>query len=128
MTELDIEKQKQAKQYSRIRRRLWLVDTVLNAIYALAWLFFGWSISLREQLTLITDNWSLNTDYNWLLITALYILVFGGIFAIINFPLAYYSGFILPHQFGQSNQSLKDWVIDQLKGLAIGAPLGLIML
>jgi STE24 endopeptidase len=120
MTTLDPEKQKQAKQYSRIKRRLWLVDTILNALYALAWLFFGWSISLREQLTLITDN--------WLLITALYVIIFGGTFAIINFPLGYYSGFVLPHRFGQSNQSFKDWVIDQLKGLAIGAPLGLIML
>lgn len=120
MTELNLEKQKQAKQYSRIKRRLWLVDTLLNALYAFAWLFFGWSISLREQLTLITNN--------WLLITALYVIIFGGIFAILNFPLGYYSGFVLPHRFGQSNQSLNDWLIDQLKGLAIGAPLALLLL
>ena len=49
-------------------------------------------------------------------------------FAVINLPLGYYSGFVLPHRFDQSNQSLKDWVVDQLKGLAIGAPLGLLML
>lgn len=120
MTTLDPEKQKQAKQYSRIRRRLWLVDTLFSAIYALAWLFFGWSISVREWLTTITTN-------EWLLV-ALYISVFGGIYAILNFPLGYYSGFVLPHRFGQSNQNFKDWVIDQLKGLAIGAPLGLILL
>jgi STE24 endopeptidase len=120
MTILDPEKQKQAKQYSRIKRRLWLVDTTFSAIYALAWLFFGWSISLRETLSLITDNWQL--------ITALYIIIFGGIYAILNLPLGYYSGFILPHRFGQSNQNFKDWVIDQIKGLAIGAPLGLILL
>ncbi len=120
MTALDSEKQKQAKQYARIRRRLWLLDTFLNAIYALAWLFFGWSLSVREWLTTITTN-------DWLLV-ALYIFIFGGVFAIINLPLGYYSGFVLPHRFGQSNQSFKDWVIDQLKGLAIGAPLGLLLL
>jgi STE24 endopeptidase len=120
MTILDPEKQKQAKQYSRIKRRLWLVDTIFSAVYALAWLFFGWSISLREQLLLLTDNWSL--------ITALYVIIFGGIYAILNLPLGYYSGFVLPHRFGQSNQNFKDWMIDQLKGLAIGAPLGLILL
>ena len=49
-TTLDPEKQKQAKEYSRIRRRLWLVDTVFSAVYALAWLFLGWSISLRTWL------------------------------------------------------------------------------
>ena len=120
MTTLDPEKQKQAKQYSRISRRLWLVDTLFSALYALAWLFFGWSIALREWLSTFTTN-------DWILI-ALYIAIFGGIFAIINLPLGYYSGFVLPHRFDQSNQSFKDWVVDQLKGLAIGAPLGLIML
>ena len=128
MTTLDPEKQKQAKQYSRISRRLWLVDTIFSALYALMWLFLGWSTSVRAWLTtLITDHWSLTTGSDWLII-ALYIAVFGGVYAIINLPLGYYSGFVLPHRFGQSNQSFKDWVVDQLKGLAIGAPLGLIML
>jgi STE24 endopeptidase len=128
MTTLDPEKQKQAKQYARIHRRLWLVDTVFSAVFAFAWLFLGWSISLRAWLhQLITVNWSLTTGSDWLLI-ALYIAIFGGVLAVINLPLSYYSGFILPHRFDQSNQSLKDWVVDQLKGLAIGAPLGLLML
>ena len=120
MTTLDPEKQKQAKEYSRIRRRLWLVDTVFSAVYALAWLFLGWSIALRTWIMTITTN-------EWLIV-AFYIIIFGGVFAIINLPLGYYSGFVLPHRFDQSNQSLKDWVVDQLKGLAIGAPLGLIMI
>jgi STE24 endopeptidase len=127
-TTLDLERQKQAKEYARIRRRLWLVDTLFGAIYALAWLFFGWSISLREWLTtLVTGNWSLTTGSEWLIV-ALYIAIFGGIYSLLNLPLGYYSGFVLPHRFDQSTQSLKDWLMDQLKGLAIGAPLGLIML
>lgn len=121
-TVLDPERQKQAKQYARIRRRLWLVDTAFSAIYALAWLFLGWSASLRQ---LITDNWSLTSEP---LIIALYVIIFGGIYSILTLPLGYYSGFVLPHRFGQSNQSLKDWIIDRIKGLAIGAPLGLLML
>ncbi|CAG1008741.1 STE24 endopeptidase [Anaerolineales bacterium] len=128
MTTLDPEKQKQAKQYSRISRRLWLVDTLFSTVYAFAWLFLGWSISLREWLhRLITVNWSLITGVDWLLI-ALYVAIFGGVYSIINLPLSYYSGFVLPHRFDQSNQSFKDWVVDQLKGLAIGAPLGLLLL
>ncbi len=128
MTLLDLEKQKQAKEYSRIKRRLWLVDTLFGTAYALAWLFFGWSISLRTWLNqLATEQWSMTSGSEWLLV-AFYIIVFGGIFAVLNLPLGYYSGFILPHRYGQSNQSLKDWVVDQIKGLAIGAPLGLLML
>ena len=127
-TTLDPEKQKLAKEYARIRRRLWLVDNLFSAVYILAWLFFGWSIAFREWLhQLITVNWSLTTGSDWLLV-ALYVAIFGGIASFLNFPLSYYSGFILPHRFDQSNQTLKDWIIDQLKGLAIGAPLGLILL
>ena len=120
MTTLDPEKQKQAKEYARIRRRLWLVDTIFGAIYALLWLFLGWATSLRNWLSTFTDN-------QWLIV-ALFVAIFGGIYSLLNLPLGYYSGFVLPHRFGQSNQTLKDWVIDQLKGLAIGAPLGLILL
>lgn len=120
MTTLDPERQKQAKQYARIRRRLWLVDTIFSAIYALAWLFFGWSVALRNWLGTFTNN-------EWLLV-ALFVAIFGGIYSVIDLPLGYYSGFVLPHRFGQSNQAFKEWVIDQLKGLAIGAPLSLILL
>ena len=120
MTTLDPERQKQAKQYARIRRRLWMMDTIFGALYALAWLFFGWAIALRNWLLTFTTN-------QWLLV-ALFVAIFGGIYSLINLPLGYYSGFVLPHRFGQSNQSFKDWVIDQIKGLAIGAPIGLLLL
>lgn len=127
MTTLDPERQKQAKQYARIRRRLWLVDTAISAAYMLAWIFFGWSVSLRERIaSLVTDNWSLTAGADWLII-ALFVIVFGGIFSLVTLPLGYYSGFVLPHRFGQSNQSFKDWVIDRLKALAVGAPLGLLL-
>ena len=120
MTTLDPEKQKQAKEYARIRRRLWLADTAFGAVYALAWLFLGWSVSLRSWLATFTNN-------EWLLV-AFFVAVFGGIYFIINLPLGYYSGFVLPHRFDQSNQTFREWVVDQVKGLAIGAPLGLLLL
>ena len=120
MTTIDPERQQQAKQYARISRRLWLVSNSLSAIYALAWLFFGWASGLRGWLTTISPN-------PWFLVAG-FIVIFGGIYAILTLPLDYYSGFILPHRFDQSNQTLKDWIIDQLKGLAVSAPLGLLLL
>jgi STE24 endopeptidase len=120
MTVLDPERQKQAKEYARIRRRLWLVDTIFSSVYAILWLFLGWASALRDWLLTFTNN-------QWLLV-ALFVAVFGGIYSIINLPFGYYSGFVLPHRFGQSTQTFKDWVIDQIKGLAVGAPLGLLLL
>lgn len=123
MAFLDPQRQKQAKEYARIRRRLWLADTLFSAVYFLVWILSGWAISLRAWLT---DHWSLFTN-PWLLIPA-FVFVFGGVYTVLNLPLTYYGGFVLPHRFGQSNQTFKDWVIDLVKGLAIGAPIGLILL
>ena len=120
MSILDPGKQKQAKEYARIKRRLWLVDTAFGAIYALVWLVPGWAVSLRSALTNLNAN-------DWLVVPA-FAAVFGGIYFILNLPLGYYSEFTLPHRFDQSNQTFKDWVIDQLKSLLIAVPLGLILL
>jgi STE24 endopeptidase len=120
MTMLDPERQKLAKEYARIRRRLWLVDTSITALYALLWLFLGWSVLLRDWLSGYTSN-------PWLLVPA-FAAFYGGIMFLINLPMSYYSGFTLPHKYDQSTQSLKDWVVDQLKGMAIALPIGLILL
>ena len=114
---LDPERQKQAKQYARIKRRLWLVDMLLGAAYAALWLALGWSVAIRNWLNGFTSN-------DWFLVAG-YMLVFGGIYAIVTLPLGYYSDFVLPHRFGQSTQTLKDWIIDQFKMLLISLPIGL---
>ncbi len=57
---LDPQRQQQAKVYARIRRRLFLVDIIVGGVYALAWLLFGWSASLKTTLlTLTTGYWLL---------------------------------------------------------------------
>ena len=119
-TELDSEKQKKAKQYARINRRLMLLDLIITGIYILAWLIFGWSLALKQWLQMFTSN-------NWLLV-GLYILVIGGIMYLINLPLAYYQGYILPHRFDLSTETLKGWITDQLKSILLGGVLGLITL
>jgi STE24 endopeptidase len=117
---LDPERQREAKRYARLRRRLMIVDLALGGLYVLAWLVFGWSTALRSYLETFTTN-------EWLLVPA-FVGVFGGIYYIIGLPLSYYSGFVLPHRFGLSNQTLQGWVMDQLKGLLVGAALGVLLL
>jgi STE24 endopeptidase len=117
---LDPEKQVQARHYARIHRRLWLVDALASTIYLLAWLLFGWAKALTGWLKTFTTN-------DWLLVLG-FIIIFGGIAGLLELPLSYYSEFVLPHRFGQSTQDFKGWVMDQLKNLLIGAPLGLVVL
>ena len=122
MTEaiLDPQKQDQAKEYARIRRRLMLLDLGLAAVYAVLWLAAGWSAALRDFLYWQTDN-------EWLVVAG-FVLVFGGIYFLIDLPLGYYSGYILPHRYDLSNQSLGEWFLDQAKGVLVGGILRLVVI
>ena len=117
---LDPEKQEQAIEYARIRRRLMLGDLALGGIYALLWLVTGWSIALRDYLLGLTNN-------DWLLVAG-FILVFGGIYFLIDLPLGYYSSYVLPHRYGLSTQILKGWIGDQVKSVLVGGVLGLLVI
>ena len=123
MSELDADRQREARDYARASRRLWFISVILNGLYALAWVIFGWGPALRGWLT---SAWPLLSD-PWLL-TAAFGMVFGGIVALVNLPFSFHGGYILPHRFGQSTQTLRGWINDQAIGLLIGAPLGLLLL
>jgi len=117
---LDPERQKLAKEYARIRRRYMLLDLLLGALLLLAWILLGWSTLLRDWI----HGW---TQIPWLAVL-IYGFVFGGAFMILDLPLSYYTGYILPHRYQQSNQDLKDWIIDLIKNLMLSALLGGILL
>ena len=117
---LDPERQKQAREYARLRRRLMVVDLALGGLYALAWLIFGWSIMVNRALLSSTVN-------DWLRVAA-FGAVFGGIYFLIDLPLSYYSGFLLPHRYGLATQTLLGWISDQVKGILVGGILGLLVL
>ncbi len=50
-----------------------------------------------------------------------------GILAVLQvaeFPFAFYQGYVLEHRYGLSTQSASHWFVDQSKGVALGAGLG----
>jgi STE24 endopeptidase len=118
--DLDLDRQQKAKEYSRLRRRLMLIDLAIGAVYLLLWLFTGWSQALQSYLLTWTSN-------EWLLVAG-FGLVFGAVYLLITLPLSFYEGFILPHRYGLSNQTLSGWVSDLFKGLLLGGLLGGLML
>jgi Zn-dependent protease with chaperone function len=123
MSSLDPGRQQKAREYARLSRRLWLITTVLGGAYALAWLLAGWSTTLRDWLLQRSPSFA----SPWLLVPA-FAAIFGGLLFLIGLPLTFYGGFLLPHRFQQSNQSLNDWMLDQAKGLLVGLPIGLVLL
>ncbi|HSR21490.1 MAG TPA: M48 family metallopeptidase [Anaerolineales bacterium] len=123
MTAVNEERQQQARVYARLSRRLWLISLLLSAGYTGIWLLFGWGTSLR---TWLVDLWG-PFGNPWLLVPAVFV-VFGGILMLVDLPLSFLAGFILPHRFGQSTQTLRGWLGDQAKALLVGAPLALLLL
>ena len=111
--ELDPRRQEKAREYARLRRYLFFVDLALGAAFLLVILFSGLSSGLRNLL-----------DYPLPARVALYFLVLILSYGVLTFPLSIYSGFILPHRYGISNQSLRSWFADELKGLLLALTLG----
>ncbi len=117
---LDEERQRKAKAYSRLQRRLLLVDLALGGLYLALWLATGWHIALREWVSGLTSSPPI--------VLLLYAVVFFTPYIILSLPLSYYSGYILPHRYEQSNQTLRGWVGDQVKSLALSGGLGILLL
>ncbi len=113
---LDPKRQEKAQQYARIQRRFLLADLGLGLLLLVLWLVLGWSTALRDWIQTWTEN-------PWLAV-AVYGAIFGGVFYLIDLPLSYYTGFILPHRFEQSNQTLRGWIADQGKNLLISLLIG----
>jgi STE24 endopeptidase len=115
---LDPERQKKAKQYARLSRRLFLVDVAIGGVYVMAWLIFGWSIAVKNALLAIsTADWFLVAGISFVFVAILYV---------IDLPLAYYSGFVLPHRFELSTQTIGGWISDQVKEILLGGVFGFV--
>jgi STE24 endopeptidase len=111
---LDSQRQEKAREYARIRRRLFFIDLALGAVFLFVLLFSGLSSGLRNLL-----------DFPQSARVALYFLIVAMSYYLVSAPLNFYSGFILPHRYGLSSQSLKSWLADEAKGGGLGLTLGM---
>ncbi|MFQ6000987.1 MAG: M48 family metalloprotease [Anaerolineae bacterium] len=117
--EIDLTRQKKAKEYACLRHRLLLADLALGGIYLLAFLR-GPSQALKA--------WSLGLTSHPFLAVAFYFWALALIYGILLFPLEYYGGFVLPHRYGLSTQTHKGWGLDRVKSLFLGLLLGTLIL
>jgi len=102
--ELDPNRQEKARVYARQNRRLEGLELLITAFYILAWLVIplpGGALNLAAALQLFLSSWTTNE----LLLVAGFSVVFFGLLALILLPISFYSGYVLPHRYGLSNQS-----------------------
>lgn len=110
---LDQERQKKAREYSRIQHRLGFAE-------------MGLSLALLLILVLTpVSRWFITLfDLPVLPTAVVFFLVLILAYELITSYLTYYSGFILPRRYGLSTQNLKSWMGDLAKGGGIGLVFG----
>jgi Zn-dependent protease with chaperone function len=117
---IDPARQEKAKEYARLRHRLFALELALSGLALILVLFTGISAGLRGLVHSVSqDPW---------ISTALYFLAgiagYGALFS----PLTYYSGFLLPHRYGLATQNLRGWLWDLVKGTGLGILFGVIVI
>lgn len=104
------------RRHSRIQDTLYFVGTAWSFISLGIVLVTGLSRRMRDRAAKISSK-------PWVL-ALIYIAFFTIVTALLDFPLTYYSDYVVPHQFDLSDQSFGAWMGDQLKSLAVGLVLG----
>jgi STE24 endopeptidase len=115
---LDKERQEEAREYARIRRRWMLGEILFTLVLLLFFWLSGLSVWLRDTLIAqgLTNPWTL---------TAVYVLILELAATVIFLPLGYWTEFVLPHRYGLSTQTLGGWLADQGKVLGLEIVLGI---
>lgn len=101
-----------AVRYYHSGNVLWAVSTALSLLIPALLLFSGASSRLRHLAQRIGRR--------WILMVALYALLFTLITALLTLPLAYYEDYLRQHAYGLSNQSFGRWLGEWVKGVALG--------
>ena len=122
--EIDVERQRQAREYARIRRRSALLEMALVVVGFAILFATGLDRWLRDLLQSTTQGFPLlgwqplAGWFPWQIL--LYFLVILLVFTIIAIPQTYYSGFILPRRYGISIMTFKAWLNNTLKSATLG--------
>lgn len=107
----------EVKRYQRLK----LGASSAGTLLALTWLAVL-GLFLGPHLKAVIGAWLGPNAALQLLASA---LVLGISLELLGFPLEFWSGFVLEHRFGLSNQSLRAWLWRHLKGALVGGALGL---
>jgi STE24 endopeptidase len=114
-----IEVTEEMLRHSRIRDILYFAG-FLYGLGVLALIYFSpLSVKMREAAARFTRR--------PFLVAMVYLAFFAIVTAVLQFPLSYYSGFVLPHQFDLSNQTFAAWFTEELKEVAIGLVIGCVV-
>src|SRR6266496_1002231 len=98
-------------RHSRLLDVLYFVDFLYVAGVLILVMQAGMSARVRDVA---------RRGVRWEFLAAMfYCILMGLIVTAFEFPLSFYQGFVVPHQFDLTNQSFASWLADFGKGLAV---------
>jgi Zn-dependent protease with chaperone function len=103
-------------RHSRINDTLYFFGTFYSIAVLLLVLAAGWSARLRDVAARAVRP--------RFLVAMLYFALLSIVTTLLEFPLSFYGGFVVPHQFDLTNQSFAAWLGDFAKGIAVDAVIG----
>lgn len=113
------EKRAKAIAYSRARYILYFAGVLVSAVIYL----FLW----RVRAVVVFRDWARRVSRRHLVQCLVFVPLFLAAASLLEFPLAYYSGFVLEHRFDLSTQGFGSWLGDWGKSFALSAVLGIIL-
>jgi len=100
-----------AVQRYRSGNVLWVVNQAWGLLIPALFLFTGFSARIR--------NWAVRVGRWWYFVIVVYVALFMALNYVIDWPLAYYQGYVREHAYGLSNQTFQKWFQDGLIGLGV---------
>ena len=107
-------------RHSRILDILYFSGFAYGIVELLLLLFLGISARLRDAAARIAKR-----PY---VVAIIFVILFTIVSAILDFPLSYYGGYVVPHQFKLTHQTFAAWLGDEGKALAIGLVFSVIVI
>ena len=115
----DPDKRALAERYENVKLILEpITGTIVPVAFSLLLLFSGISVWLAHYLSSTTGSY-------WVTL-GVYLVIFVSFLQLVETPFSFYSGFVVDHRFHLSTQTLKGWVVDELKSLGIEVAFGLL--
>lgn len=103
-------------RHTRLRHTLFFADFAYSAGVLLLILLSGLSRRMRDAAARVAKQ--------PFVIAMLYLVMFIAVATLLQFPLSFYADFVVPHQFGLTQQSFAAWITDYAKALAVSILLG----
>jgi STE24 endopeptidase len=122
--QLTPDEQAEARRYGRVSLALTLADMALDLVY-LGVMALVFARPLDAWLATFLPSTS---DQSYIRLLMLFLVVMG-LHILVSMPLSFYSGYVVEHKFGLSNQTLRrwfrNWALGNVLALALGAVLNL---